>query len=41
MRNICNTDLQAFRRAEHEKAWNRVRNKISEGQIVSRCYKKH
>ena len=41
MKDTYNEEIQALRREEHKKAWNRVRNKISEGQIVSRSCKKY
>jgi hypothetical protein len=36
MNNTNDKELQALRKEEHEKAWNRVKDKIYEGQIVSR-----
>ncbi len=31
-----NEEIAALRKAEHEKAWNNVKDKIVEGQVVSR-----
>ncbi len=34
-------EIALLRKEEHERAWNRVKDKISEGQVVSRCCKKY
>lgn len=41
MKGTYNEEIALTRKKEHEKAWNRVKDNIFEGQVVSRCYKKH
>lgn len=41
MINTYKEEIQALRKKEHEKAWNKIVNKISEGQIVSRYCKEY
>ncbi len=38
MRGTYSEEIVLAREEEHQKAWNRVKDKISEGQIVSRYY---
>lgn len=41
MKGTYSEEIALAREEEHKRAWNRVKDKISEGQIVSRCCKKY
>lgn len=41
MKGTYSEDIAIAREEEHRRAWNRIKDKISEGQIVSRYCKKY